>query len=130
MDIELPFKPRLPEADVELPGLGTVRVRGLSRMEALEMKKVSGVEDTERRMISLGMVDPVMTEKQVERWQKACGAGEIEPVVQRIGELSGMLEESAKAQVKAFEADPDAEFRALPSTEAGDDGSQAPAGDV
>ena len=126
MDIELLFKPRLPEANVDIPGLGPVRVRGLNRAEAMMVQEAKGTEATERRILALGMVDPPMTEFQAGRWQKAATAGEIEPVSRKIAELSGMLDDSAKEAYKTFEATPDAEFSVLPSDEAGDD-SRGPA---
>lgn len=122
MDKELLFKPRLPEEEIEVPGVGTMRVRGLNRIEAMHVQAANGPEATERRILSLGLVDPVLTEAEVGRWQKASAAGEIEPVSTRIAVLSGMAPDAAKEQVKAFEANPDAEFPVLPGTEAGDDG--------
>lgn len=130
MDKELLFKPRLPEADVDIPGVGTVRVRGLSRVEAMLVQKAQGVDATERRILAYGMVDPEMTEVEVARWQKSSVAGEIEPVSRKIAELSGMLDNSAKEAVKEFEANPDSEFRVLPGAEAGHDGGPASDGDV
>lgn len=129
MDKELLFKPRLPEEPVDIPGVGTVRVRGLNRIEAMHVQAANGPEATERRIMALGMVDPVMTEAEVGRWQKASAAGEIERVSTRIAVLSGMAPDSAKAAVKEFEANPDAEFRSLPGPEARDDGEPAPGGD-
>lgn len=129
MDKELLFKPRLPEANVDVPGVGVVRVRGLSRIEALHVQAAKGPEATERRILALGMVDPPLTEAEAGQWQRASAAGEIELVSTRIAQLSGMAPESAKEAVKEFEANPDAEFRVLPGSEAGDDGGSAPVGD-
>lgn len=120
-DKELLFKSRLPEADVEVPGVGTIRVRGLSRDEALRVRGTSDVATIERRMIALGCVDPVLTEDEVKRWQMACPAGELEPITATITELSGMMEGAAKEAYREFDADSDAEFRVLPGPEAGDD---------
>jgi hypothetical protein len=114
------LKPRLPEADVDVPGVGTVRVRGLNRAEAIQVQGAKGIEATERKILALGMVDPTMTEAEAGQWQKASPGNEIDIVTTRIAELSGMLDGSAKGVVKEFEANPDAEFRALPSAEAGD----------
>jgi hypothetical protein len=125
MDKELLFKPRLPEADVEVPGIGTVRVRGLSRAEALAMQKVEGTDAIERKMLAVALIDPVLTEAEVGKWQKASVAGELEPVGAKVQELSGMAEGAAKATYKEFEADPAAEFRLPPSGEARDDGDPA-----
>lgn len=122
VDKELLFKSRLPEEDVEIPGVGTVRVRALSRDEALKVRGTSDVATIERRMIAMGCVDPVLTENEVKRWQLAATAGELEPVTLKISELSGMTDDAAKEAYKAFEEDPDAEFRVLPGEQAGDDG--------
>lgn len=129
---ELLLKSRLEEADVEIPGVGTVRVRALSRAEVLDVQKLQdkGTARMERRMLSLAMVDPQLTEAEVGEWQQASAAGEMEPVGLKVQELSGMLEGADKAAYKEFESDPDTEFRVLPGGEAGDDGGQAPGGDA
>lgn len=123
VDKESLLKARLPEADVDLPGVGTVRVRGLSRAEVLEIQKVagSGTAMLERRMIAVAMVAPRMSEGEVREWQEASPAGELEPVTDKIQELSGVAADSAKAVYKEFDADPAGEFRVLPGGEAGDD---------
>lgn len=107
MDKELLFAPRhntpsgMREDDVEVPGVGTVRVRGLSRIEALHVQAANGEAATERRIMALGMLDPVMTESEVGRWQKASEAGEIEVVSKKIAELSGMLPGADKESYKS-----------------------------
>lgn len=124
VDKALLFKARLPEADVEVPGLGVVRVRGLSRSEVLSIQKIagSGTLVIERKMLALAMVSPRLTESEVREWQEAAPAGELEPVTDKIQELSGMTEDSAKVAYKEFDADPAAEFRLLPGTETEHDG--------
>lgn len=113
-DKELLFKSALPEADVEIPGKGTVRVRGLTRAEAMSLQDVKGVAAIERKMLALALVDPQLTEAEVGRWQKASAAGEMEPIGAKVQELSGMNEGAAKEAYKEFDADPDAEFRLPP----------------
>lgn len=117
-DKEALFKPRLPEADVDVEGLGTIRVRGLSRAEALQVQKLqgSGVAALERAMLALAMVDPKLSEGEVRQWQDAAPAGELEPVTDMVQELSGMAEGAAKEAYKEFEDDSDSEFRVLPGT--------------
>lgn len=126
VDKELLFKARLPEADVEIEGIGTVRVRGLSRAEALSIQKVagSGTDILERKMLALAMVSPRMTEGEVREWQEAAPAGELEPVTVKVQELSGINEDSAKAAYKEFDAYPAGEFRVLPGADVGDDGGR------
>lgn len=150
MDKEALFAPRattasgMPEDEVEVPGIGTVRVRGLRRDEALLMRDVRGLEATEKRLLAFGMVDPAFfdgqpadlpfmtrlksAEEDAARWQRAAVAGELEPVANRIAALSGMLSESAKEAVKAFLDDQGAEFRVLPGGEAADAGGPAAGG--
>lgn len=94
-----------PEGEVEIPGFGTVRVRGLSRHEVLHIQSAhtkGGVAAVERLTVSLGMVDPVLTEDEVKQWQKVSPGGEIDPVTQKIGELSGMLEGADKEAYKSL----------------------------
>jgi hypothetical protein len=124
------LKSRIPEANVDLPGVGTVRVRGLNRAEALRVEAAKGVEARERRILALGMVDPAITEAEAGQWQRNAPAGELDPVSTKIAELSGMLPGSAKEAVKEFVADPDAEFPVLPGAEVGDDSVPASDGDV
>ncbi|MEH1013048.1 hypothetical protein V6U90_08045 [Micromonospora sp. CPCC 206060] len=93
------FAPRLPEDDVEIPGVGTVRVRGLSRAEVLKVQRL-GKAERDAHMIALGMVDPPMPVTDVQRWAEASPAGEMEAVSRRIGELSGVLEGAQKSGLR------------------------------
>ena len=138
MDKATLFKSRLPEDDVEIPGVGTVRVRALNHKEAIH---VQGAEDTpgerERRLLAQGLVDPMLMDPvrlhdlgdkpcvkcaEAGQWQKAAPADELVPVMERITQLSGMGDKAAKEAFKEFETDSDAEFPVLPGTEAVDDG--------
>lgn len=103
MDLDKLLAPRadtasgLPEDDVDVPGVGTVRVRGLSRLEVMNAQKIDDPTARETRMLTLGMVDPVMSEAQALQWQTVSAAGEIEPVTDCIAELSGMRPDSSKS---------------------------------
>lgn len=95
---------RLPTDTVLVPGIGWVLVRGLSRYEVLVSKQKEerlGLLAMERMMLEAGMLEPAMSEDAVTAWQKAGPAGEIEPVMNKIAELSGMLEDAAKAAYKS-----------------------------
>jgi len=105
MDKGLLFTPRLPEEDVEIPGVGTVRVRALSRGEALRTQSASGVGAVERAMVALAMIDPPLTEDEVKRWQEASPAGELEPLTRVIQRLSGMEDGADKAAFKSAPVD-------------------------
>lgn len=102
MDKEALFKPRLPEADVEIPGVGTVRVRGLTRGEFMSIGKIADVVERDLHLVAVGMVDPKLSVSEVRRWMESSPAGEMEPVGEKIAELSGMLSDSAKEAVKNF----------------------------
>lgn len=131
------FKPRLPESEVEVPGIGTVRVRGLSRAEVMVMRKATDTEQLdgpralviERKMIAAGMVDPILTESEVGRWQAASAAGELEPVTARITELSGLAEDAPKSGLSADGDESRPGIRTLSSGETVDDGDRATATD-
>lgn len=136
MDKSLLFAPRAgtdsgyPEDDVDVAGMGTVRVRGLSRFEVLHVQNTDDSAKRERQILALALLDPTMTEAEVGRWQKASDASEMEPVSEKVAELSGMQGGSGKAIVKEFVANPDAEFPVLPSGETGPDGGPATGGNA
>lgn len=102
------FVPRLPQDDIEIPGVGTVRVRGLSRHEAVVMQAQTGPGMSERKMLTFGLVNPMLTEDEAGRWQHASPAGELEPVTNRIAELSGMKLGADKTAYKSDGGQPDA----------------------
>src|SRR5688572_30491197 len=91
------LKARLAEQEVDIPGVGTVRVRALSRAEALEVQGLGGdVAAIERKILALGMVDPPLTDAEVGEWYAAAPAGELEPVCQAIVAMSGLSEGAPK----------------------------------
>lgn len=94
-----------PAADdtVELDGLGTVRVRALSRGEVFALHKITdNVEDFERKFLSIGMVEPALTENEVAAWQAIPGAAaEIQEVSDKIETLSGLKKGADKSGVSS-----------------------------
>lgn len=102
MDKELLFKSRLTERDVEVPGVGTVRVRALSRAEVLKVKdKPLDESRMERMLLSYALIEPELTEAEIGEWQAASEAGEIEAVCKEVMELSGLGVDSAKEAYKS-----------------------------
>jgi hypothetical protein len=119
------FESRLKEADVDVPGVGVMRIRELSRAEVIDRlwevdRTVRGAFET--RLVSMSLVDPVLTEEEVQRWRTISTHGEIEAVLAKINELSMLTKESAKEAYKEFESNPDASFRDVPGEGAVDDG--------
>jgi hypothetical protein len=90
----------LAEEAVPIPGVGEVRVRALSRAEALQVTgKEMPVAVMEQKLLSMAMVDPVMSEQDVAQWQAAASAGELEPITKVIQRLSGLQQGAAKSRV-------------------------------
>lgn len=116
---------RLPEDDMEIPGLGWFRVRGLSRLETLKMQALPAQHDRDAFIFACGLVQPAFTEAQARTLQASSPGAELEPLTERIAQLSGLVEGAEKAAFKEFEADPGSEFRPLPSGEAEPDGGGA-----
>lgn len=132
MDKAALLKLRLPEDVVDVPGVGAVRVRGLSRADvlALQQADTSAPGGFERKLLSLAMVDPELTEDEVGQWQAGAGPMELEAVTAKVSEMSGMGKAAAKDAYKEFESDPDAEFHVLPGEGTGDDSGEADGGVV
>jgi hypothetical protein len=85
---------------VELPdGSGTVEVRALNRREALTVSAIDDLHERDTYMLSVGMVDPVMTAEDIVAWGEADDSGTIEAVSRAIGELSSMVEGAGKSRV-------------------------------
>ena len=115
MDKAVLLKGFLPEDDVELPsGIGTVRVRGLSRQEAVAVQRGVREDDPnandvlEVRAVARGILDPVLSdatdpderikeaEAAVAHWRTVGLAADVQAVAQRISQLSNMEKDSGK----------------------------------
>jgi hypothetical protein len=95
--------PSLQEEDVEIPGKGFVRVRAVNRFESVMVRK--GTDDDaviERRLLAIGLVEPKLTEAQIEHWQKTAGAMELVNVVRAINRLSGWRRQDEKEAYETF----------------------------
>lgn len=94
----------LPTGEVEIEGIGTVKVRGMNRGEVLYGNKLNETKDQlalERYVLSSCMLDPVMTEDDVAAWQQSGAAMECQPVLHRINELSGIGKGAEKSGVSS-----------------------------
>lgn len=98
---------RLNEESVEIPGVGTIRVRALTRAEVLAARKATDTEKIdgpralvlERKLLAAAMVDPKLTEAEVGQWQEAAPPSEIELVIEAVQRLSGLAEGAPKSGV-------------------------------
>lgn len=131
MDKAQLFKPRLPEGIVIIPGVGEVRVRALSRLEVFLAQKIIDDEAAhERKILRFGMVDPALTEADAERWQNASPGGELQPVLDRIRQLSKMDDAASKSGVPGDGGGPVDGVRSSAGGEAGNDGRADAPGDL
>ena len=101
-------KKRVAEREVEIPDVGSVRVRALTRAEVLELGIAPGavatmdVAEAEQKMLSKAMVDPEMTVDDIREWQASSPAMEINTVFEAVLELSGLKKGQAKELIKQF----------------------------
>lgn len=98
----------LPEDEVELEGIGTVRVRALSRYEILLANKGVADDDVvtmEQNMLAMAMLDPQMTKADIGKWQKISPIGQMQAVVAKVNELSGVGEGVQKEAYKSIRED-------------------------
>lgn len=95
---------RLPTGEVEVPGIGMVTVRGLSRFEVVRLGELGRKEDfdgAETWTLACGMVDPALSEHEVRDWRKAACPGELDAVLEKITELSGLNDNALKEASKS-----------------------------
>jgi hypothetical protein len=105
-DLDKLFAPRLAEGELELEGVGVAfRFRSLSRAEMGPVRKAFQAgepEEAERLMVAAALLEPKMTVAEVKRWQEAAPPNEMEPLVEAIGRLSGLLGDPVKEAMATF----------------------------
>lgn len=83
----------------------TVVIRALTRLEAIQVRRRKDISDElmEALFISKAMVQPRMTLKQIQAWQKKPGSvGDIQLISNAIARKSGMTEGAPKSAVHDF----------------------------
>lgn len=87
---------------VELPGGGSVVVRGLSRKESHHLTALKDTEDQEIYAVSCALVDPALSEEDIRLWFEQEGsAGDIQAIAKRVNEMSGLSDGSGKELTKS-----------------------------
>lgn len=112
---------------------GVVTVRTLSRMEIMLCAKLNdqGPLAMERRQLSLAMLDPELSEADVEKWQATPGSfADIQRVVEAVNRMSGIGKAAQKEAYKSLRGESGAVVGVLPGEQAGDDGGSPTPGDV
>ncbi len=89
--------------DFEIAGVGTVRIRPLTRSEAMSIRGLElPLVEVERKFLAWAMVEPKLTEDEIKSWQDVATAGSLEALVNKIAEISGMNVTRPKEVVKQF----------------------------
>lgn len=106
IDKERFLKASLPEGTVDLDGQ-TVTVRGLSRTEVVDLQAhKDDLANLERGILEAGFVDPPMSAADVAAWYGSAPAGDIDTVIEKIRDLSGMSPAAAKSGVPGLRDEP------------------------
>lgn len=88
---------------VVLPKLGrSVRIRGLTRDEAIKIADTKGSGEREKRMVTWAMVEPELTYQQVEAWFRKASAGDLQFLTAEIAKQSGLTDEAEKESFARF----------------------------
>lgn len=99
---------KLHEETVEVPDVGTVTVRGLSRGEVFKLQqKALNPDDLEVHLLVRGMVDPELTKDEVVTWRDEAMGDVIDPISTRIMELSGLAPGQQTQKERNFRPGPD-----------------------
>lgn len=101
IDKETLLKRRFGVEEVKLNDGSVVEIRALSHAEALGLQARGELElaEMERVLVAIAMVSPSLTEDEVGIWQENSPAGELQVIVNRITEISGMQANATKSGV-------------------------------
>ncbi len=91
----------LPTEPYEIEGVGWVRIRALTRAEALRLENAGSEATKDAQVLSWGIVEPVFTVAEIIEWSGSAPAGELQGVSTRIAQLSKMLPDSPKESYKS-----------------------------
>lgn len=96
------LKPVLPSESVPFRG-GEVVVQALSRAKVLELRELDlSTAEMDVKILSAGMLDPGLTEDEVRELQCAVLTDELEPLTNKIIELSGLVKGADKTAASSF----------------------------
>lgn len=88
---------------VPIPGVGVIKVRPLSRAEAMAVYgKEMDAAKMEQVLLSKACVEPTFTPAEIAQWQESSAAGEMHIVVSAVLEISGMEIGAGKVAYKQF----------------------------
>lgn len=94
------FDVTLEEEDYEVRPGRWMRIRALTRAQMIRAGKLE--EDRakqEQYLLSVALVQPVLTVDEVARWQRSAAFMEVEKVARAINRISGVGKDAAKSDV-------------------------------
>lgn len=92
----------VPTEEFEIEGVGTLTLRGMTRFEMMLVFKRQENESqlsAEKLSLSIGIVEPKLTEDDIEAWQKVAPGGLINRIAVRINALSGLGKGAGKSDL-------------------------------
>lgn len=96
---------RFPTGEVEVEGVGTFNVRGMSRWElamAAKAQESGGEMEFERFVLARCILGPdTFTEDEIGQWQKVAGPLELVTIGNKVNELSGLKKGAEKDAIKS-----------------------------
>jgi hypothetical protein len=92
----------VPTEEFEIEGVGIITLRGMTRYEMMlvfKRQESTGELSAEQFSLSIGIVDPKMTEDDIAAWQKVAPGGLLNKIAMRVNALSGIGKDAAKSDV-------------------------------
>lgn len=95
------LKGSLPEEVVTIEGLGTVRVRSLSRTEFMRVRQAS-TDGWEIGLVAHGLVEPALTEAEVEEWRNTVTPHVFDDLAGEVLRVSGLRKAAEEEAKRSF----------------------------
>ncbi|MDQ1700685.1 MAG: hypothetical protein QOG34_2548 [Frankiaceae bacterium] len=87
--------------EITIEDFGTVKIRALTMLEAVQVRELEGRVDQVYLIIALGLVEPAMSVADVELWGAQDSAGPLNAIADGIAVVSGMSEGAGKDAYKS-----------------------------
>lgn len=94
----------VPTEEFDIDGVGTLTLRGMTRYEMMLVFKRQENESelsAEQLSLSIGIVEPKLTEDEIAAWQKVAPGGLLNQIAVRINALSGLGKGAGKSNLSA-----------------------------
>lgn len=84
---------------IKLAGIGDVTIRGLTLAEAEQLGELEGAAARNRLLLSAGLVNPALSQDDVDEWARNEDAGVLADLAEAIADLTGFSEGAGKSRV-------------------------------